>query len=127
MFHNNPEINAKIVEAVAIFAKANKINKAKTEEFVSSVLVMLPKAGKPVSDESVRIRAEIKARIEELKQFDQGFTAKELAEKLKASPVDTINNLKWLAQHEGVVCESGKLEHQPGQRGRKQLLWKVAG
>lgn len=126
MFHINPEINAQIVEAVATFCKTNKVNKAKTEEFVSSILGMLPKQGKPVSAESIRIRQEIKARIEELKQFEEGFTAKELAKKLEATPVDTINNLKWLAQNEGIVMESGKLEHQPGQRGRKQLLWRVA-
>lgn len=126
MFHTNPEINSQIVEAVAMFAKTQKISKAKTEEFTSSILGMLPKAGRQVSKESLRIRQEIKARIEELKQFEEGFTAKELAQKLKATPVDTINNLKWLAQNEGIVMESGKLEHQPGQRGRKQLLWRVA-
>lgn len=126
MFHTNPEINAKIIEAVAMFAKTNKVNKAKTEEFVSSILSMLPKQGKPVSQESLRIRQEIKARIEELKQFEEGFTAKELAEKIKAEPVNVINALKYLSQSEGVVCESGKLEHRPGQRGRKQLLWRVA-
>lgn len=87
---------------------------------------MLPKQGKPVSAESIRIRQEIKARIEELKQFEEGFTAKELAEKIKASNVDVVNNLRYLAQNEGIVMESGKLEHQPGQRGRKQLLWRVA-
>lgn len=126
MFHANPEINAQIVEAVTTFCKTNKVNKAKTEEFVNLILGMMPKAGRQVSEESLRIRQEIKARIEELKQFEEGFTAKELAEKLEASPVDTINNLKWLAQNEGIVMESGKLEHQPGQRGRKQLLWRVA-
>lgn len=126
MFHTNPEINSQIVEAVAMFAKTNKVNKAKTEEFISSILGMLPKQGKPVTQESLRIRQEIKARIEELKQFEEGFTAKELAQKIKASNVDVVNNLRWLSQHEGVVVESGKLEHQPGQRGRKQLLWRVA-
>lgn len=35
MFHTNPEIHAQIVEAVATFCKTNKVNKAKTEEFVS--------------------------------------------------------------------------------------------
>lgn len=126
MFHNNPEINTQIVEAVATFCKTNKVNKAKTEEFVSSILGMMPKAGKPVSAESIRIRQEIKERIEELKQFEEGFTAKELAQKIKAEPVNVLNALKYLSQNEGVVCESGKLEHQPGQRGRKQLLWRVA-
>lgn len=126
MFHANPEINAQIVEAVAMFAKVNKVNKAKTEEFVSLILGMLPKAGKPISQESLRIRHEIKARIEELKQFEEGFTAKELAEKLKAEPVNCVNALRWLSQNEGFIMEAGKLEHQPGQRGRKQLLWRVA-
>lgn len=126
MFHNNPEINAQILESIAMFTKTNKVNKAKTEEFVSSILGMIPKAGRQVSEESLRIRQEIKARIEELKQFEEGFTAKELAQKIKASNVDVVNNLRWLSQHEGVVVESGKLEHQPGQRGRKQLLWRVA-
>jgi response regulator of citrate/malate metabolism len=126
MFHTNPEINAQITEAIAMFCKTNKVNKAKTEQFVSSILGMLPKAGKPVSQESIRIRNEIKAMIEELKQFEEGFTAKELAKKLEATPVDTINNLKWLAQNEGIITEFGKLEHQPGQRGRRQMLWRVA-
>lgn len=126
MFHTNPEINAQITEAIAMFCKTNKANKAKTEEFVNSILDMMPKQGKPVSAESIRIRQEIKARIGELKQFEEGFTAKELAEKIKAEPVNVINALKYLSQNEGVVQEAGKLEQQPGQRGRKQILWRVA-
>lgn len=126
MYHTNPEINAQIEQAIAAFARENKISKAKTELFTSNVLAMLPKAGKPVSDEALRIRQEIKARIEELKQFEQGFTAKELAEQIKAEPVNIINALKYLAQSEGVILEAGKLEHKTGERGRRKTLWKVA-
>lgn len=113
-----------IQEKIAEFARANKISKVKTEAFVKSVMDDMPKLGRKTTDESLRIREAIKQSKDEFQGIV--FTAKELASKINAEPVNCINALKWLADHENVVVFAGKKEKEQGKKGRKETLWQIA-
>ena len=118
-----------IEQLVNEFAKQSKISKAKTMAFAQAILEQakqeLPKAGRKTSEESIRIREAIKQSLDELKEVGV-FTTKEIAAKLKASQAYVGNNLRWLAEHEGIVKAAGKKNKASGERGRKECLWFVA-
>lgn len=117
-------MNANIENIVADFAKANKVSKAKLFEFVQQLQESLPKGGRKTSEESIRIRNAIKDSIDSLRGVV--FTSKDLAEKFNADQAYIVNNLKYLAEHDGIVKAVGKKEKEPGQAGRKEILWSVA-
>tara|TARA_Y100000114_G_C11764120_1_gene332309 strand:- start:16159 stop:16518 length:360 start_codon:yes stop_codon:yes gene_type:complete len=110
------------------FAKQSKISKAKTMAFAQAILEQakqeMPKAGRKTSEESIRIRNAIKDSIDSLRGVV--FTSKDLAEKFNADQAYIVNNLKYLAEHDGIVKAVGKKEKEPGQAGRKEILWSVA-
>lgn len=117
-------MNANIENIVADFAKANKVSKAKLFEFVQQLEGAFPKGGRKTSEESIRIRNAIKDSIDSLRGVV--FTSKDLAEKFNADQAYIVNNLKYLAEHDGIVKAVGKKEKEPGQAGRKEILWSVA-
>ncbi|MNY69874.1 hypothetical protein D3C86_2078810 [compost metagenome] len=57
---------------------------------------------------------------------DKLFTAKELADQLKADPAYVSNNLRWLHDNEKLCKVVGKKDREQGGRGRKENIWAIA-
>lgn len=116
-------MNEQISQAVKQFAKQNKVSHAKLMEFVNSLPRVERKSsvGKPVSDASKEIRQKL-ADMRTARQ-GQSFTVAQLATELKADPVIVNNNIRFLQKQENMFKQSGTVEKEKGQRGRKALLW----
>lgn len=111
MFHKNPEVDDKIIEAVAAFSKQNKVSKTKVEDIVCAVLKLLPKAaGKPTSEKAFSIREAIKEqKAGIMEEFPNGWSIKELAEYLGYDAPNTSNQVRWMVENEpGLLQMIGK-------------------
>lgn len=126
----------KTKELIAGFSKTNKIGREKLERFVEFILEMeVPEQpvmqepeskprGRKTTDESLRIREQLMAMQDELK--DKLFTSKEIAQQINAEPTYVTNNLRWLADNMGIVKLVGRKDRPEGGRGRKENIWAIA-
>ena len=120
----NTVINTTEVQAIiASFAKANKIGKAKIEALLSDAFSHIPQrkesTGKPVSEESIAIRAA-------LKKLPKGktFIVADIAKKLNVHPAMVNNNINFLVKTESLFSVSGK-QKIDGKRGKPATVWQV--
>lgn len=125
-------MNIQIENMVAEYAKANKINKTKLMAFAEEIVSLAGvkqkkessgKRGKPVSQETLALREALRDAI---KSTTEAFTVKDMHAKLGGEYVSISNTLRFLAEKEKLAKVVGKLDKEPGQRGKKALLWSVA-
>lgn len=111
---------------VQMFAKANKISKAKLEEFISGILahnkpVARIAGGKPAKDSTLELRTKFKEYV----QGNQGkqITSRIVADTFHVSLADAGNVLKYYANNGAQVRPVGVQEHQG--RGKRATVWLV--
>lgn len=111
-----------IESMVAQFAKECKCSKTKANSFAQAILAIQKPAGRPTSDESLRIRQALKDMQEDLIKAGV-FTVKEVAAKINADQANTNNALRFLSEKEGRFKVVGKKAKLAGQRGRCEVEW----
>lgn len=111
---------------VQMFAKANKVSKAKLEEFVSGILaqnkpIARISGGKPAKGSTIELRHQFKEYI----QANQGkqITSRNVADTFHVSLADAGNVLKYYASNGAQVKAVGVQEHQG--RGKRATVWLV--
>lgn len=108
---------------IHMFAKTNKISKAKLEEFISGILVQnKPVAGgKPAKDSTLELRTKFKEYV----QGNQGkqITSRNVADIFHVSLADAGNVLKYYANNGAQVKPVGVQERQG--RGKRATVWLV--
>lgn len=109
---------------VQMFAKANKISKAKLEEFISGILaqnkpVARIAGGKPAKSSTIELRNQFKGYI----QDNQGkqITSRTIADTFNVSLADAGNVLKYYASNGAQVKAVGVQEHTG--RGMRATVW----
>ena len=112
---------------VQMFAKANKISKAKLEEFISGILAQNKpirlSGGKAAKSSTLELRNQFKGYI----QDNQGkqITSRIVADTFHVSLADAGNVLKYYANNGAQVKAVGVQEHQG--RGKRATVWEVSG
>lgn len=110
---------------VQMFAKANKISKAKLEEFISGILAQNKpiriSGGKPAKDSTLELRTKFKEYI----QANQGkqITSRTIADAFHVSLADAGNVLKYYASNGAQVKAVGVQERQG--YGKRATVWLV--
>jgi hypothetical protein len=112
------------------FAKANKIGKVKAAAFAQSLIEQYKAenpaksgAGRPVSDQTLALRANVVQAVETLQKRGEKATAETIASTIGGNPnkVYLCNALNW-AEKEGKLQRIGKDETKQG-KGKKPVLW----
>lgn len=118
---SNVNLSDEVTTLISNFAKVNKISKSKTAALIADVLLASPKtsAGKPVSEESQKVRDYIR-KLPKNKQF----TSVHVAEKLQVNPTMVNNNLRYLRRFENIVSVAG-VHKEAGKRGKPAIIWKT--
>lgn len=116
------------------FAKTNKIGKAKAETFALQVIEAYkaenpPKgnSGRPISDATVTLRANVVQAVETLQQRGEKATTETIAGIIGGdiNKVYLCNALNW-AEGQGKLMRCGKDETKTG-KGKKPVLWGIVG
>ena len=113
---------------VQMFAKANKISKAKLEEFISGILAQSkPVAriggGKSAKSSTLELRHQFKNYIQQ--NTGKQITSRIVADTFHVSLADAGNVLKYYASNGAQVKAVGVQEHQG--RGKRTTIWQVIG
>lgn len=108
------------------FAKANKISKAKLEEFISGILAQNKPAsrtggGKPAKDSTLELRHQFKEYIQA--NTGKQITSRTVADTFHVSLADAGNVLKYYASNGAQVKAVGVQEHTG--RGKRATVWLV--
>lgn len=124
-------MNTQIETIVTEYAKANKINKAKLLAFAEQIADIAGQSKKQSSGKRGRVASENTSALREalreaIKATSEAFTVKDLQAKIGGSYVDVSNGLRFLAEKEKLAKVIGKVDKEPGVRGKKPLLWSVA-
>ena len=111
---------------IHMFAKANKVSKAKLETFIAGILAQnKPVAriggGKPAKSSTLELRNQFKEYI----QSNQGkqITSRIVADTFHVSLTDAGNVLRYYASNGAQVKPIGVQEHQG--RGKRATVWEV--
>ena len=109
---------------IHVFAKTNKISKAKLEEFISGILaqnkpIARIAGGKPAKDSTLELRTKFKGYI----QDNQGkqITSRTIADTFHVSLADASNVLKYYASNGAQVKAVGVQERQG--YGKRATVW----
>lgn len=109
---------------VQMFAKANKISKAKLEEFISGILAQSKPVriagGKPAKDSTLELRNQFKAYIQA--NHGKQITSRTVADTFHVSLADAGNVLKYYAS-KAQVKAVGVQEHSG--RGKRATVWQL--
>lgn len=118
------------IEMINTFAKANKISKAKTEQFAESLLASIPKAvkvstgkqGRPMLDKTSALHRSI---IEAIHNGNQGQRDAVTVRKVVSVDHPTLdkiqfNNALMALQKQGKIFHAGKAK--TGSRGRQPFI-----
>ena len=107
------------------FAKANKISKAKLEEFISGILAQNKpiriSGGKPAKSSTLELRNQFKEYIQA--NTGKQITSRTVADTFHVSLADAGNVLKYYANSGAQVKPVGVQEHQG--RGKRATVWQV--
>ena len=109
---------------IHVFAKANKIGKAKLEEFISGILAQNKPiritGGKPAKDSTLELRNQFSEYI----QANQGkqITSRTVADAFHVSLADAGNVLKYYA-NKAQVKAVGVQEYSG--RGKRATVWQL--
>ena len=106
------------------FAKANKVSKAKLEEFISDILaqnkpVARIAGGKPAKSSTIELRHQFKEYIQA--NTGKQITSRTVADTFHVSLADAGNVLKYYANNGAQVKAVGVQEHQG--RGKRATVW----
>ena len=106
------------------FAKANKVSKAKLEEFISGILaqskpVARISGGKAAKSSTLELRNQFKGYIQA--NTGKQITSRIVADTFHVSLADAGNVLKYYASNGAQVKAVGVQEHQG--RGRRATVW----
>lgn len=108
---------------IHVFAKTNKISKAKLEEFISGIIAQNKPiriaGGKPAKSSTLELRTKFKGYI----QDNQGkqITSRNVADTFHVSLADAGNVLKYYASNGAQVKPVGVQEHHG--RGKRATVW----
>lgn len=109
---------------IHVFAKANKVSKAKLEEFISGILAQNKPVriagGKPAKDSTLELRNQFKEYI----QLNTGkqITSRTVADTFHVSLADAGNVLKYYA-NKAQVKPVGVQEHSG--LGKRATVWEL--
>lgn len=111
---------------VQMFAKANKISKAKLQEFISGILaqnkpVTRIAGGKPAKSSTLELRHQFKEYIQA--NTGKQITSRTVADTFHVSLADAGNVLKYYANNGAQVKAVGVQEHTG--RGKRATVWEV--
>ena len=107
------------------FAAANKVSKAKLEEFISGILAQNKpiriSGGKPAKSSTLELRNQFKEYIQA--NTGKQITSRIVADMFHVSLADAGNVLKYYANSGAQVKPVGVQEHQG--RGKRATVWQV--
>ena len=111
---------------IHVFAKTNKISKAKLEEFISGILaqskpVARISGGKAAKSSTLELRTKFKEYIQA--NTGKQITSRTVADTFHVSLADAGNVLKYYASNGAQVKAVGVQEHQG--RGKRATVWLV--
>lgn len=121
------------IELIQSFAKANKISKAKLQEFTEQVIQTLPKAnketgkkGRPVLEKTSALHSRIIEAINNGRQGqrDAVTVRKVVAVDYPALDKVTFNNALSALQKQGKIYHAGKAK--TGSRGRQPFILSIS-
>lgn len=104
------------IEVIEAFAKNHKIGRAKVQALVENVLSDTKPSGKPPHPSTLVLREKVKA----LKGSGEQVTAKQLAQRLQATPVEVNNTLRYFG-----CVQVGKKPKATGERGKQEVIWQL--
>lgn len=108
---------------IHMFAKTNKVSKAKLEEFISGILAhskpVRIAGGKPAKDSTLELRNQFKAYIQA--NTGKQITSRTVADTFHVSLADAGNVLKYYANNGSQVKAVGVQEHSG--RGKRATVW----
>lgn len=111
---------------IHVFAKANKVSKAKLETFIAGILaqnkpVARIAGGKPAKDSTLELRHQFKEYLQA--NTGKQITSRIVADTFHVSLADAGNVLKYYASNGAQVKAVGVQEHQG--RGRRATMWAI--
>lgn len=115
-------MKTELTTLIAEFAKANKVSKIKTTEFIETVLAQHTVKKEKTVREKVKNERVID-RIYNLAANFQTFNVGQAAELTNSSWIASYHAIKHLAK-EGKIKEVSKQE--TGKRGKKSAIWSIA-
>ena len=121
------EKTTQVQEMIANFAKANKVSKAKTVEFVEQLKTVLAvKESKPrgrhTSAAILALRGAIEQRLAEDAESMKNVTTKEVAAMFGVDYSDANKTIKYFAEL-NKVSQTGSKDREAGQRGKKEAQY----
>lgn len=118
------KFNETTLAAIALFAKTNKVAKAKVEAFAAELAAEFKPAGggRTASEETIVLRDRFMAYASGV----DTFTSLEAAQALGCRAVEVNNCIMFFNRDADVFIQVGKAEKAEGVRGRKPTIWAKA-
>lgn len=118
-------LNATALELIAVFAKANKVSRAKVTELGEQLVATVPYVevthrtmGRKASETVLVLRKMMEERKDEVVEM----TAKDVAAKFGVSAVEANNTLRFF-EKSGLFTRVGMKDKEPGTRGKREVIW----